>query len=332
MKMNREIKHIHRAALNMSGRRLYDDLARALLGRAAACRISGSCPVKDIQQVFEWILCDEPSIFGVDSLRIQTYATATDILPDYLLCGDEYARELSLCMKSAESILQISGENNDYTVALAVHDAMLRRLRYMDDGTRTVHSIVAPLTKGYGVCEGFAKTYQYLLQKKGVPCIPVYGTLCQCGGKPEKHVWNMVSFSGQWAHVDVTLDMTLTQNGSPRRDYFAVSSMGIRADHFFDADGYPRSNSEELEYYCASGLVMSTRSELAKHICARIGAGDRSIVFKLPDNVPKAGITDKVSDVAETALRGLRFCGYYELRYNIDRNVFEIAVGEGQQK
>lgn len=233
-----------------------------------------------------------------------------------------------MCAKSAESILKNCDGNSDYAIALAAHDEMLRSFRYVDDGTRSVHSILAPLTKGYGVCEGFSKTFQYLLQMKSIPCIPVYGTLRQRGSTLEKHVWNLACLDGQWTHIDVTRDMALSGDCAPRHDYFAVSSKGIAGEHRFDADAYPCAVSEDLDYYTAFGFVMNTKSELAKHICDRIGVGDRSFVFKLPDNVPQTGIIEKVSHVAEEALHRMRFCGSYEMQYNLDRKVFNMIVRE----
>lgn len=322
----------HRAVLGLSGRRLYDALARTLLGRATSCRLTGAYSAKDIQRVFDLVMCDEPAVFGVDSLRIRALRAETVIMPDYTLGGDEYMRELSRCAQSAESLLKNCGGSCEYHAALAVHDALLRGLRYSDDGTRSVHSIVAPLTKGYGVCEGIAKTFQYLLQRQGVPCVPVYGTLHQSEGGAEKHVWNMVCFNGRWAHIDVTRDMALTEGGVPRRDYFAVSSRQMGGEHDFDESAYPPADSEKLEFYSASGLVMSRKSELTKTICARLRAGERSVVFRLPDNVPEQGAAEKVSAVAQSALRDINFCGSYELRYNLDRRVFELTVGGGRKQ
>lgn len=83
------IEWFHRSSLSLKSRRIYDRLAKTLVNRTASCRLDGSCSAEDIKQVFEWILCDEPSVFSVDSLRVEVCGSATYIWPNYMLRYDE---------------------------------------------------------------------------------------------------------------------------------------------------------------------------------------------------------------------------------------------------
>lgn len=57
-------------------------------------------------------------------------------------------------------------------------------------------NVIGGLLDGYSpVCEGYAKSFQLLCHKIGVPCITISGG---------HHMWNMVKVDGNWYYVDCT--------------------------------------------------------------------------------------------------------------------------------
>jgi hypothetical protein len=73
------------------------------------------------------------------------------------------------------------------------------------------------------VCEGYAKSFQYLCREVGIPCVTV---------SSKDHMWNAVRLNGQWYYVDCTWDdpVVKQQDGSytshdySNRNYFLVTS------------------------------------------------------------------------------------------------------------
>ena len=59
------------------------------------------------------------------------------------------------------------------------------------------------LVKGYGVCESYAKVYDYLCGLMGVNCITVSG-MGGSGSNIGGHAWNMVELDGVWYQMDLT--------------------------------------------------------------------------------------------------------------------------------
>jgi hypothetical protein len=74
------------------------------------------------------------------------------------------------------------------------------------------------------VCEGYAKSFQYLCREVGIPCVTV---------SSDDHMWNAVRLDGRWYYVDCTWDDPVVKSGTTttshdysNRDYFLVTSFG----------------------------------------------------------------------------------------------------------
>ena len=63
-------------------------------------------------------------------------------------------------------------------------------------------SAYSALVEGKSVCAGYARAYQYLMQRLGIPCY--YCT----GFAGEDHAWNIVGLDDGYYNVDVTWDDT----------------------------------------------------------------------------------------------------------------------------
>ena len=94
------------------------------------------------------------------------------------------------------------------------------------------------LVKGYGVCLGYATSFQLLMDLAGIECITVIGAAY---GSSEDHAWNMVRLDGEWYCVDVTWDDP--SGGNPSHAYFNVSSEIMRlTNHQWDYQNVPETS------------------------------------------------------------------------------------------
>ena len=123
------------------------------------------------------------------------------------------------------------------------------KIRYVHD--RITHSIsyryetgCAPANAGYvrtayalvtheGVCEGYARSFQYVMNELGLPCVLVHGV--QTSGEPEAHMWCAVwlADAGAWYVVDPTWDdpVGLAADGS-------VKTTGINGEDGGETETY----------------------------------------------------------------------------------------------
>lgn len=135
----------------------------------------------------------------------------------YIITADDYAQGSVraatndlIYNKITEFSNKTSLDDNAYRLALAFHDAIIETINYAYDNSGKpesadwAHSIIGVFTGRGGVCESYAKTFQLLLNYKGVENIFVTGQ-----GNKEAHAWNMVKLDdGNWYWCDLTWDDT----------------------------------------------------------------------------------------------------------------------------
>lgn len=119
----------------------------------------------------------------------------------------------------------LSGKTTKAERALTVHDYLVLKMdyAYKADGVTPeteiwAHSL-AGAAEGSGVCEAYAKAYDYLCGLFGIECLTVTGR-AYSGGSWGGHAWNIIELDGAWHCVDTTWsdggDKTV------RRDYFGA--------------------------------------------------------------------------------------------------------------
>lgn len=149
-----------------------------------------------------------------------------------LECDNEIAAMAEECSRL------LYGYTSDTEKAVAIHDFIAERTQYAytsggeASSEAWAHNIVGTAQKGKGVCEAYAKSYQYLCTLNGVACITVSGTGYN-GSSSEGHAWNYIEIGGAWYAVDVTWD---DPAGASRilYDYMGACKRDIAASHRAD--------------------------------------------------------------------------------------------------
>ena len=121
--------------------------------------------------------------------------------------GEKDAAILERCQEIFAAV--ITEGMTDFEKELALHDALLRSVRYDEtsfdpatpQGQPDSGNPYGPLVEGYGVCLGYATSLQLLLDLAGVECITVVGASYN---STSDHAWNLVRLEGEWYGVDPT--------------------------------------------------------------------------------------------------------------------------------
>lgn len=101
------------------------------------------------------------------------------------------------------------------------------------------------LIGGYGVCLGFATTFELLVEMAGIECITVVGAAYS---SKDQHGWNMVKLEGEWYCVDATWDSALGDF-----KFFNVTSDHMRrTDHQWDYLNVPEATATRF-YWTGRG-------------------------------------------------------------------------------
>lgn len=85
------------------------------------------------------------------------------------------------------------------------------------------------------ICAGYARTFQFLCCKAGIPCTFIAGEAN--GGR---HAWNLVYLNGSYYWIDPTWGETIYADGTVsdtiRYDYFLVSDKSLFKSHILTGD------------------------------------------------------------------------------------------------
>ena len=111
--------------------------------------------------------------------------------------------------------LYVAGAKTDKDAVYKAKNAIVRSARYANaisyaNGQATypdaAHSVLGFFQNGRIVCDGYAKAFQYLMHRAGVPCVVVFGSTVSEEAASDgafDHAWNKVFVNGKWLNMDV---------------------------------------------------------------------------------------------------------------------------------
>ena len=140
----------------------------------------------------------------------------------------------------------------DYDKIKEVHSWLIDNIEYdVNLEADEPYSISGALTEGKAVCEGYARSFKYIMDELQIPCVLVSGTGTNSDGETESHAWNYVQLEGKWYAIDVTWDdPIILGNGYVTDDtYYRHFLKGQKT--FFEThqpDGYLSQNSMEFTF------------------------------------------------------------------------------------
>lgn len=179
---------------------------------------------QDFQDAWDAFKLDTPEVYyiNVNKMCLMTKVIKKGLKVDYELYIQNQNNESSLTngFTSKEEVEMAMNEikkikqdiiknipNNDFAKIVFVHNWIINNVKYdVTTAKENNANIYGGLVKKEVVCEGYAKTFKYLLDELDVPCVLVCGTGTDQNGQTEKHAWNYVYLNNNWYAVDTTWD------------------------------------------------------------------------------------------------------------------------------
>lgn len=130
------------------------------------------------------------------------------IQPTYTMSGTELTDARVAFEQAVQNILgRLTPGMSEYEMEKAIHDMIATQVVYTT-GATNAHNAYGALVDGQAVCEGYAESLQYLLQRVGIQSVEVfgYGITDPETGVGENHAWNIVRIDGEYYLVDLTWD------------------------------------------------------------------------------------------------------------------------------
>lgn len=183
----------------------------------------------------------------------QVYLTYSENDSNYLkenLTEEEINQQLKEVNEKADEIIK-NAQGSNYQKIQYIHNWLIDNLEYDKTYTESnTRDIYGALINGNVVCEGYAKSFKYLLDKLEIPCILVSGEAINSENKRENHMWNYVKINKTWYAVDVTWDDPIILNNGElskenRYQYFCQGD-NMNSNHFVATK--LTTNGQEFEY------------------------------------------------------------------------------------
>lgn len=226
----------------------------------------------NLDKIFQCVLNDHPELFYVDGYSYTKYTGfGTDTILSFEFSGRytmepaEAGRRREQIREAADAVLSgIDPGAGQYEKVKYVYETLILQTDYQLDAPDN-QNIYSVLVNHRSVCQGYAKTTQYLLNRLGVECALALGTV-ETG---EGHAWNLVKVDGSYYYVDATwgdASYQLAEEGDDDRfdipeinyDYLNVTTEELLRTHTLDDAGeMPLCADTAANYYVREGALFT---------------------------------------------------------------------------
>lgn len=176
------------------------------------------------QSALEAYTYDNPDIFYIDfsklSLNMETTIRGNEKTykvfinsgnnRDYLRDGFYSIEMINQAINEIEKVKAYFVQNkraDDYENIKLVHDYLVESIEYEQTISESnIYNIYGALVNKRCVCEGYAKSFKYLMDALDIPCTITIGKATNSDGNTESHAWNYVQLNDTWYGVDCTWD------------------------------------------------------------------------------------------------------------------------------
>lgn len=148
-------------------------------------------------------------------------------------------------------VSQLEGYS-EYEKIKQVHNWLVDNLEYDTTYKKSnIHNVYGAFSNKKVVCEGYARTFKYILDGLGIENVLVSGTATNSNGVTESHAWNYVKIDEKWYAVDVTWDDPIITGGGELTEDIKYQYLLKGSNKFFEnhkEDGCLSKNSMEFEF------------------------------------------------------------------------------------
>lgn len=284
-----------RSCLGPEDAGLYDELYAAITGFSQDVSLSVTEPDR-IELVFKCVLADHPEIFYVDGYTLTTRTLGEEVQSlsfqaEYTFTEQQTQERAARVEEAADAVLSsVTEEMDDYEKLKLFYDYVAGHTEYSLYAPEN-QTICSVFLYGQSVCQGYAKAFQYLCKRAGIPAVLVTGTVS--GGQP--HAWTLVRCDGEWYHADpawgdVSYQMDGGEEAGPKEqvdyDYFLVTTAQISLTHTADSTfPLPECISMKDNYYVRENLYFTEADpeQVQAAFEAARREGRPSVTFKCAD-------------------------------------------------
>ena len=222
--------YAYRAMLTDNEKLVYDQIYHAADIRAGQIDLCRQLDKNSLNNVMSAVFNDNPEFFWLNTSYTYGYTTrgtVVNVTLSYNETADAMQTSRTEFLNAASQIISTASQfANDYEKEQSVYMQLQNIVQY-DENSPMNQSAYSALVNGSTVCAGYARAFQYIMQKLNIPCYFCTGT--SNGGN---HAWNIVRIDGKYYNVDLSWDDTLGEaTGQISYSYFNLSDNTFGLDH-----------------------------------------------------------------------------------------------------
>ncbi len=249
----------------------YDRLRISIMAMAERVDIKDlSLSLEELRKIYSCLRNDYPEFFWIGN-NCDVYTVnnkLTDCLPRYIYDKETIDMMIDRLEEICKRIDTSLGSKNEYEKVMFVFNYIIDNTVYdtlsyenfnkgvEDANLEFACNIYGTLFKQRALCEGYAKTFQFLCGRLGVDSIYVTGI-----SKEQGHAWNYVKVENSWYAVDVTWCDPQGKSEQKSYAYCLVDSDTISAGHAPDVPyELPNCTGGRYNYYIYNGYELAVFS------------------------------------------------------------------------
>lgn len=257
----------------------------------------------DIDRIFQCVLNDHPELFYVEGYSYTKYMRGERLVS--VEFSGSYSTDLETAIARSEEILTAAAEilagvdagASDYEKVKYVYESLIQDTDY-DLNAPDNQNIYSVFARHLSVCQGYAKATQYLLNRLGMECTLVLGTV-ETG---EGHAWNLVKVDGEYYYLDTTWgdvsyrmeDMPDSGEGASlsmpeiNYDYLNVTTEEILRTHTIGGQvPMPLCTAVEANFYVREGAFFTSydREQMEALFQRAVEEGRNDVTIKCSDEL-----------------------------------------------
>ncbi|SFG73523.1 transglutaminase domain-containing protein [Oribacterium sp. WCC10] len=309
--------------LNDDSKTLYREILDSLINWKK--RNVSTVDSSELNTVYNYVIADHPEIFYTSGLNytqhlVNGVTTGISIEGKYTMSHEDALSYESSLIPAIQNILAtvpgyLDGkETDDFTKIKYIYDYIISNTDYVL-GADENQNIISVLLNHRSVCNGYAKTFQYLSQLLGIPSVLVCGYAD--GGL---HAWNVVLMDGAWYQMDVTFGEYQTTNGGNDSSiisyaYFGLTDTEMYANHsLYNTIPVPTCSAAADNYYVKTGTYFTSAdiSEIGELIRKAQSNGEHVFQLRTDTDETMQTIIDKLfsQQLIYNYLTNVRSCSY----------------------
>lgn len=246
-----------------------------------------------VDRIFQSVLSDHPELFYVEGYSYTSYTrgektVAVEFTGTYSQDFDTVLARKREIEREVDRVLAGAPDTEDeYEKIKYAYETLIGETDY-DLDSRENQNIYSVFVGHSSVCQGYAKAFQYLMNRMGVECALVQGKVRETG---EGHAWNLVSSNGNYYYVDTTWgDISYQSEQSGEQglpqisyDYLCITTEQMERTHVLEgAAGMPECKADADNYYVREDALFAEydKAQMAELVNRRLNQGDCVIALR----------------------------------------------------